>query len=137
MKLSLLLLLPLTIVLTGCAGSSRAIVPMAGAGVGTVAGYYGSGGNPLWTAVGGVGGAGAAAILQNHKIHRETKAFQSGYDKGRSDSVKEQYWMQQNLQQTRAATAAMPVTLYPIPIPEQDIDGVKLQPTTRILRIHQ
>lgn len=137
MKRLLLLLLPLSGIFTGCAGLKHAMIDMTGAGAGAAVGHFASRGNPAWTAGGAAIGVGAAEAAQYYMARGEGKAFGTGYDKGRSDAVKEQYWIQQNFQQTRSAAPAAPITLYPIPIPEQEIDGVKLQPTTRVLRIQQ
>jgi len=64
------------------------------------------------------------------------KAYVTGYEKGRSDAVKQQYWMQVHLQQQRTPPSEN-VGLYAIPIPEQTIDGVILNPTTKYLRIEE
>ena len=61
------------------------------------------------------------------------KARKDGYYKGRSDAVKQQYWIMVN-QQRSAEQANQDIALYEIPIPEQEIDGVMIQPTTRVLR---
>jgi hypothetical protein len=64
------------------------------------------------------------------------KAFTSGYEKGRSDAVKQQYWILVNQQKQENGSSAN-VRLYSIPIPEQTIDGVTLKPTTKYLRIEE
>ncbi len=137
MKILFLLLFSSSAFLTGCAGLSRALIDVTGAGVGATVGHFASHGNPGWTVGGAVAGAGLGEAVQLYKSRAEASALRTGIDLGRSDSVKEMYWIQQKLQQSRSGAPGTTVTLYPIPIPEQEIDGVKLQPTTRLLRIHQ
>jgi hypothetical protein len=48
--------------------------------------------------------------------------------------VKQQYWVQIH-QQQQQKTFSENVSLYAIPIPEQNIEGVILNPTTKYLRI--
>ena len=48
--------------------------------------------------------------------------------------MKQQYWILVH-QQQQQRTPLENVSLYAIPIPEQNIDGVILNPTTKYLRI--
>ena len=61
-------------------------------------------------------------------------AYATGYEKGRSDAVKQQYWILIHQQQEQK-TLPENISLYAIPIPEQTIDGTILNPTTKYLRI--
>ena len=127
----ILVLLPL---FCGCAASRPIGDVVLGAG-GAVLGNELSGGNPAITAAGAAGG-----VLLSEGAHflagRETrKAFASGYDQGRSDAVKQQYWLQVQLQRERAPASR--VHLYPVLIPETHIDGAIIQPTVRNLRIQE
>ena len=63
------------------------------------------------------------------------KAYATGYDKGKSDAVKQQYWLYVSMQRQRNQVAN--VRLYPVQLPEQRIDGVTLQPSTKFLRIEE
>jgi hypothetical protein len=63
------------------------------------------------------------------------QSYQSGYDKGRSDAVKQQYWIY--VAQQRAANSEGQVRLYEVQLPEQTIDGVTFKPTTKLLRIEE
>jgi hypothetical protein len=65
------------------------------------------------------------------------EAYINGYDKGRSDAVKQQYWLYVNQQKAQANELDGNIRLYEIPIPEQTIDGVILEPTTKYLRIEE
>jgi hypothetical protein len=62
-----------------------------------------------------------------------TNAYTAGYEKGRSDAVKQQYWILIHQQQQQATPEN--ISLYAIPVPEQTIDGTILNPTTKYLRI--
>ena len=66
------------------------------------------------------------------------EGYATGFDKGRSDAVKQQYWVMIN--QQKAAEGHEfdePISLFDIPVPEQQIDGVILKPTTKTLRIEE
>ena len=64
------------------------------------------------------------------------KAYATGYDKGKSDAVKQQYWLYVAMQQQRRNQVSN-VRLYPVKLPEQRIDGVTFQPSTKLLRIEE
>lgn len=66
---------------------------------------------------------------------KETQKAYAGYDKGKSDAVKQQYWLYVSLQRQRNRVSN--VRLYPVQLPEQHIDGVTFQPTTKYLRIEE
>jgi hypothetical protein len=59
----------------------------------------------------------------------------TGYDKGKSDAVKQQYWLYISMQKQRNQVGS--VRLYPVQLPEQRIDGVTFQPSTKLLRIEE
>ena len=119
--------------LTGCA-ATRTISDAA----------FGAGGAALGGAIGknhpaAIAGGAAGGILLSEGLHyaaksQAGKAYASGYDQGRSDAVKQQYWLQQNQQATRRNAR---VRLYEVHLPEQVIDGVIFQPTTQFLRIEE
>jgi hypothetical protein len=106
---------------------------VAGAGGGYIASDL-SHGNPAITAAGAAGGV----LLSEGGFYlaglQATNAYTAGYEKGRSDAVKQQYWILVN-QQHQKNSSLDNVSLYAIPIPEQTIDGVVLNPTTKYLRI--
>ena len=126
-----ILFVPLLV--AGCA-AVRPVTDMAlGAGGGALANDL-SHGNPGITAAGAAGGVllSEGAFYLSGK--QSDKAYVTGYEKGRSDAVKQQYWIQIN-QQQQQKTLPENISLYAIPIPEQNIDGVILNPTTKYLRI--
>jgi hypothetical protein len=119
--------------LAGCA-TVRPVTDMAaGAGGGVFASEL-SHGNPAMTAAGAAGGV----LLSEGGFYladmQATNAYTAGYEKGRSDAVKQQYWILVN-QQHQRNSGLDNVSLYAIPVPEQSIDGVIFNPTTKYLRI--
>ena len=120
--------------LAGCAATRPVSDAVLGAG-GAYLGHELSHGDPVATAAGAAGG-----VLLSEGIHyvakKETqKAYASGYDKGKSDAVKQQYWLYVSLQRQRNQVSN--VRLYPVQLPEQRVDGVTFQPSTKYLRIEE
>ena len=118
----------------GCAATRPIGDTVLGAG-GAYLGHELSDGNPIATAAGAAGG-----VLLSEGMHylakKETqKAYAAGYDKGKSDAVKQQYWLYVSLQRQRNRVSN--VRVYPVQLPEQRIDGVTFQPTTKYLRIEE
>lgn len=125
-----------SILITGCS-TTRPISDVAmGAGGAALANEL-SNGDPAITAAGAAGG-----VLLSEGLHFASKkqsetAYANGYEKGRSDAVKQQYWVLINQQKPKPGDAESNVRLYEIPVPEQKIDGVILKPTTKYLRIEE
>ena len=65
-----------------------------------------------------------------------TGDHKQGYYLGRSDAVKQQYWMVQNLQK-QPKSPQQKVTDIPITIPGQTTNGVTTVPHTETVRIEQ
>jgi hypothetical protein len=134
-----LLLIPLASVVclfTGCAALTRTSTDVGlGAGGAAIGGVL-SRGNPLAIVGGAAGGVllGEGLHYANGKLNEQS--YQTGYDKGRSDAVKQQYWLYVSLQQAKAGDEGR-VRLYQVQLPEQVIDGVIFKPTTQFLRIEQ
>jgi hypothetical protein len=125
-----------SLLLTGCA-ATRPISDVAMGAGGAAIAHELSDGNVAITAAGAAGG-----VLMSEGIHylsqkQADKAYQTGYEKGRSDAVKQQYWILVNQQKTQADQDAGNVRYYEIPVPEQTIDGAILNPTTKLLRIEE
>ncbi|MES1180739.1 MAG: hypothetical protein ABUL66_02635 [Verrucomicrobiota bacterium] len=127
----LFFLIPLFV--TGCSLVRPASDVALGAGGGVLASQL-SHGNAGLTAAGAAGGV----LLSEGGFYlaslQATNAYTAGYEKGRSDAVKQQYWILVN-QQHQRNSALDNVSLYAIPVPEQTVDGVILNPTTKYLRI--
>lgn len=128
--------LPLAAVflLAGCA-ATRPISDMAfGAGGAALANEL-SNGDPAAIAGGAAGGVLLSEGLHYAARKEAEKAYLNGYDKGRSDAVKQQYWLYVDMQRVR--NRADRVRLYEVRLPEQQIDGVTFKPTTKYLRIEE
>ena len=131
---AILTLIPLVSI--GCA-ATRPISDVAmGAGGAALANEL-SDGNPALTAAGAAGGVLISEGLHYASRKQAEKAFTTGYEKGRSDAVKQQYWILVNLQKEKAELNDEDVRYYEIPVPEQTIDGAILNPTTKLLRIEE
>jgi ADP-ribosylglycohydrolase len=135
----LLLLIPLAgaaCLFAGCAAATRATTDVAlGAGGAALGGEL-THNNPYAIVGGAAGGVlvGEGLHYANGKLN--DASYKTGYDKGRSDAVKQQYWLYVSLQQARAGDQGR-LRLYEVHLPEQVIDGVIFQPTTQFLRIEQ
>ena len=124
------------LLLTGCA-ATRPIGDLAmGAGGAALASEF-SHGNVAITAAGAAGGVLVSEGLHYASQKQAEKAYTAGYEKGRSDTVKQQYWILVNQQKEKAEQNQENVRYYEIPVPEQTIDGAILNPTTKLLRIEE
>jgi hypothetical protein len=130
------LILALPVLAVGCA-STRPISDIAmGAGGAALANEL-SNGDPAMTAAGAAGGVLLSEGLHYASKKQSERAYVNGYEKGRSDAVKQQYWAFVNQQKATGEQPDANVRLYEIPLPEQKIDGVTLKPTTKYLRIEE
>jgi hypothetical protein len=127
-------LIPLLI--TGCA-ATRPIGDIALGAGGAVLANELSHGNPAITAAGAAGGVLVSEGLHYASQKQSDKAYTTGYEKGRSDAVKQQYWILVNQQKEKDGQNQGNVRYYEIPVPEQTIDGAILNPTTKLLRIEE
>jgi hypothetical protein len=121
---------------SGCA-ATRPISDVAMGAGGAVLAHELSDGNPAITAAGAAGGVLLSEGLHYASKKQSERAYLNGYEKGRSDAVKQQYWILVNQQKSKGLEAEGSVRLYEIPLPEQRIDGVILKPTTKYLRIEE
>jgi ADP-ribosylglycohydrolase len=136
MKTHHLIALAFVALLTGCA-ATRPISDLAlGAGGAALAGEF-SHGNPAITAGGAAGGVLVSEGLHYVSQKQAQTSYNTGYEKGRSDAVKQQYWILINQQKEKADQNQENVRYYEIPVPEQTIDGAILNPTTKLLRIEE
>jgi hypothetical protein len=118
----------------GCA-ATRPISDVALGAGGAYLGHELSNGDPIAAAAGAAGG-----VLLSEGLHHATrkqaeKAYATGYDKGKSDAVKQQYWLYVSMQRQRNQVSS--VRLYPVQLPEQRVDGITFQPSTKLLRIEE
>jgi hypothetical protein len=132
------LLLTTCMLLAACEGTTRVVTDAATTGAGALAANELSHGNPLITAAGGAGGLLVGEALNYANDSNAKKAYASGFDKGRSDAVKQQYWVMVNQQKAAEGHEFDEhISLYDLPVPEQQIDGVILKPTVKTLRIEE
>ena len=130
----LLSLVLVTGLFAGCA-ATRPISDVALGAGGAYLGHELSDGDPLITAAGAAGGVIVSETLHYAAKKQAEKAYATGYDKGKSDAVKQQYWLYVSMQRQRNQVSG--VRLYPVQLPEQRIDGVTFQPSTKLLRIEE
>ncbi len=123
------------LLLMGCA-ATRPITDVALAGGGAALANTLSKGDPAITAAGAAGGVLFGEGLNYVSTKQTEKASLEGYEKGRSDTAKQQYWFLVNQEKDRDQQQES-IRYYEIPIPEQKIDGVILNPTTKYLRIEE
>jgi len=118
----------------GCAATRPIADTALGAG-GAYLGHELSNSDPLATAAGAAGGVILSEGLHYAAKKQSDKAYAAGYDKGKSDAVKQQYWLYVSMQRQRNQVGS--VRFYPVQLPEQRIDGVTFQPSTKLLRIEE
>ncbi len=130
----LIVQLTLPFLFAGCS-AMRPVADVAAAGGGGYLANDLSHGDPTITAAGAAGGVLVSEGAFYLSKKQSDKSYVNGYEKGRSDAVKQQYWLQVN--QQRSSPQQDDVRYYEIPVPEQTIDGVVLKPTTKYLRIEE
>lgn len=134
--LNYLLLVTLTsLFFSGC--TSDTIYDIGGAAVGGLAGSILTDGDPLATAAGAGAGVLGSTLVRGQAAKARTKAFNDGYNKGRSDAVKQQYWVQQNLQKDlENRENDTRVSYVPLITPERQLpDGTILETQTHYIRV--
>ena len=119
---SKLILLALVAGLIAGCSATRPISDVALGAGGAYLGHELSDGDPLMTAAGAAGGVIVSETLHYAAKKQAEKAYATGYDKGKSDAVKQQYWLYVSMQRQRNQVGS--VRLYPVQLPEQRIDGV-------------
>lgn len=135
MKPRLLLLVPLALALGSCSSPSRLVTNTLAAGGGAALAQSLGDGNPLITAAGAGGGLLLGEALHKAQDRKVKQSFTEGYDKGRSDAVKQQYWLLVD-QQKPAGGYEPDVSLFHLPLPGSGPDGALFHPgSTRTLRI--
>jgi hypothetical protein len=92
-------------------------------------------GKPQDAVIGAAAGytVGEAIDYLSDKSKRE--AYLAGYEKGQSNAVKQQYWIARDNQRPRPGNDGYEESLYAIPIPASDQNGVQREATTRVIRV--
>jgi hypothetical protein len=91
--------------------------------------------DPLATAAGAAGGVIVSETLHYAAKKQAEKAYATGYEKGKSDAVKQQYWLYVSMQMQRNQVGN--VRLYPVQLPEQRIDEVTFQQSIKLFHIEE
>jgi len=140
MKIQLIVTATLIAVLfTGCAGTSptrlfgNTIGVAGGALLGSTLGKR----NPLAAAAGAGAGLLLSESLHAGRTAAASKSYAAGYEKGRSDSAKQQYHTLIEQQRQPVGGTDEPATLFDIPLPEREVGGAILKSSTRTLRIQE
>ena len=124
----------LTLALTGCGTVGQSAADMTLTGAGGYIGYAVSGKKIGGAAVGAGSGYLASKLFQNQFGKQLEDAERLGFDRAMNQSVKQQYWITQNLQKADAKSGPEP-RFISIRIPETVTDdGTILKPATAILR---
>jgi len=124
---------------TGCAGMSptRLVGNTIGVAGGALLGSTLGKRNPLATAAGAGAGLLLSESLHAGSTAAANKSYAAGYEKGRSDTAKQQYHTLIEQQRQPAGGTDEPATLFDIPLPEREVGGAILKPSTRTLRIQE
>ena len=127
------------VLFTGCAGTSptRLVGNTIGVAGGALLGSALGKRNPLATAAGAGAGLLLSESLHAGSTHAAEKSYAAGYEKGRSDSAKQQSHTLIEQQRQPAGGTDEPATLFDIPLPEREVGGAILKPSTRTLRIQE
>ncbi len=134
-RLYTMLSLVCLLALTACS-STRGLYDAGAAAAGGMLASKLSDGDPLMTGVGAAGGVAVSEIAQTLSAKQGQKQYTNGYQQGRSDAVKQQYWLVQNLQKQPKTPA--PQTAYlPITVPGATTNGVTTLPHTEYIRVER
>jgi hypothetical protein len=126
----ILLLFPL--LFTSCA--TDALYTTGGAATGAAIGGVASDGDPLITGLSAAGGVLASEFVQSQVRNARENARTEGYQKGRSDAVKQQYWIIQN-QQKHDNQPEEKFRYVPIHVPGTNTNGIQTVPSTHYIRV--
>jgi hypothetical protein len=126
------------LLLSGCAGSQRLLTGTIGGGLGALAGHSLGDRKPVATAIGAGAGVLASEALQFVADHKTRDAFNAGFDKGRSDTAKNQYWIMVNHQKSAIGDGTGEAfSVHEINLPERFEDGSWRTPSRRQLRFDE
>jgi len=138
-------LLPLILVVLLMSGCATAGADSAGrtrdfatTGATTAAGAYVGAQNShdktKGAAIGAAAGFVAGETINYFSNKAQREAYLAGYEKGQSDAVKQQYWIARDNQRP-ALDNGYEEGYYEIDVPASDRDGVRREPTKRVIRV--
>jgi hypothetical protein len=138
MNLRFIILIAVVLFSFAACSSTRGLYDAGAAAAGGVIANKLSNGDPLMTGAGAAGGVAIAEIAQTMSAKSGDTQYKNGYNKGRSDAVKQQYWVVQNQQKTLKPVPQPKVTYLPITVGGGTNQlGVVTVPTTQTIRIEQ
>ncbi len=85
-------------------------------------------------AIGAAAGFIAGETINYFNDKAQSEAYLAGYEKGQSNAVKQQYWIARDNQRARTDDGYTE-SLYEIPVPATDQDGVHRDASTRVIRV--
>ena len=123
------------LVLTGCSSPMlHGVTTVLAGGAGAAGGALLGKGRPEFATGGAALGVAASELFHHQKSVAEKKAFRTGYEQALGDQARSEYWRQ--LQQHLPTGPSL--LRFPVPQPERITpDGVRLQPNTQFIEIHQ
>jgi hypothetical protein len=85
-------------------------------------------------AVGAAAGFVVGETINYFTNKAQKEAYLAGYEKGQSNAVKQQYWIARDNQRSQTDDG-YEESFYEVEIPQSDRDGVRREPTTRVIRV--
>ena len=105
--------LVMTVSLSACFSQKKALCTLGGGGIGGGLAYSIFDKNPLATGAGSAMGAVLASYFYGQEDELLRESYAEGYMKSASDSLKRQYWLQQEMQKHKVSEGKM--SYYSIP----------------------
>lgn len=124
--------------LAGCQSAPRVALGTTAATAGSITANKASGGNPYWTAAGGLAGYFIADAVQGAQDKTQQQALALAYERGRAQSAQQTYDILQNTQKTDRPGATNDAKSYaeiPIVVPKRSINGVILNESVEYVRL--
>ncbi|MDB6175541.1 MAG: hypothetical protein JWL59_4852 [Chthoniobacteraceae bacterium] len=138
MKIRIILIACVPVLLTACAGMSPTRIAADGlgaAGGALIGGVLGKN-NPHITAAGAGAGVLLGETIAAGSAKAAEKSYATGYEKGRSDSAKDQFRQLVELQR-QPGNIDSGLSLFDIPLPEREVNGALLNASVKTLRIQE
>ena len=110
--------------------ATTATATAAGAYVGAKEGD----GKPKNAAIGAAAGFVVGETINFLSDKAQHEAYLAGYEKGQSNAVKQQYWIGRENQRA-ASDDGYEEALYEISVPGAEREGVRREPTKRVIRV--
>ena len=117
-----------SLLLCGCASTSRPLGVAVGGAAGAAAGHLAGGGKPGPVVAGAAIGAVAGSLVGSADRELRREGFESGYARGQADAIKRHYWMRQAAERERIQDPEERIIHYLVPGPERTPGGAKLAP---------